>query len=528
MTDWTHGYIAEIDYTYGYYRELAPALMNYALLLRGFEPPSLDGGFRYCELGFGQGVSANLLAATHPQGQFEGTDFNPRHASSADALSQAAGLKNTNWHDDSFEEFLDRDTEPFDYISLHGIWSWVSPDNRHMLVEILRRKLRPGGVAYLSYNCTPGWNPMIPMRDLLNRHVQNQSPEGMPIGQKIDAALDFAEELRKLDARYFKANPAAVERLEKIREGNRNYLAHEYFNRDWHPMPFADVASALSAAKLEFAASAHLADHIDVLNFPDAVSGRLAAIKDVGFRETVRDFWLNNQFRRDLYTRGARTLSSTDRIERLLDIPIAMHVARSVVKLEANGGLGQITLRPDVHDPVLDVLAKGPSTMRDLLLLPEIAKIGGVRLIQAVTILIGQGYLFPVSMPALAQGNVAAAVRLREESAARFNKAVIGASRYNTQWAHLASPLTGGGLACNRFQLMFLEALGRGETSTDAWAASAQKQLQAQGVSLIKEGKKLQTAEENLSELQSQAREFAERELPVFRAHGIVAATAPS
>ena len=75
MTDWTHGYIAEIDYTYGFYRELSPALLNYALLLRGFEPPSLDAGFRYCELGFGQGVSANLLAATHPQGQFEGTDL---------------------------------------------------------------------------------------------------------------------------------------------------------------------------------------------------------------------------------------------------------------------------------------------------------------------------------------------------------------------------------------------------------------------------------------------------------------------
>ena len=56
MTYFTHGYIAEIDYTYGFYRELSPALLNYALLLRGYEPPSLDAGFRYCELGFGQGV----------------------------------------------------------------------------------------------------------------------------------------------------------------------------------------------------------------------------------------------------------------------------------------------------------------------------------------------------------------------------------------------------------------------------------------------------------------------------------------
>ncbi len=362
---------------------------------------------------------------------------------------------------------------------------------------------------------------MIPLRDLLTRHVQNQSPEGAPIGGKIDAALFFAEELRQLEARYFKLNPAAVERLEKLRDGNRNYLAHEYFNLDWNPMAFADVASALSAAKLEFAASAQLADHIDVLNFPDPVSKRLDTIRDVGFRETVRDFWLNNQFRRDIFTRGSRLLSPTDRLERLIDIPIGLHLNRATVKLEANGGLGLISLRPDVHDPVLDALAQGPLTMREMLKRPEIATIGVIRVVQAVTILTGQGYLFPASMPTSAKGDLSAAVQVRKESAGRFNQAVVAASRYNSQWSHLASPLTGGALTTNRFQLMFLDALSRGEPSPDGWAAFAQRQLQAQGVTIVKEGKKVETPEENLAELLRQAREFAERELPVFRAHGL-------
>lgn len=521
MTAWTHGYVAEIDYTFGYYRELAPSLMNYALLVRGLEPPALDGGFRYCELGFGQGVSANLLAATHPQGEFEGIDFNPRHAQGALALSQQAGLKNTRWYDDSFEEFLDRDTQPFDYIALHGIWSWVSPENRHLIVEILRKKLRPGGVVYVSYNCMPGWNPMIPLRDLMMRHTQSQSAEGTPIGQKIDAALDFAEALRKLGARFFTMNPGAVERLEKMREGNRSYLAHEYFNRDWHPMPFADVAGALSAAKLEYATSAHMNDHIDVLNFPGEVSNFLSGLKDTTFRETVRDFWLGNQFRRDLYTRGARHLSSTDRIERLLDIPIAQHVHRANIKLEANGGMGQITLRADVHEPILEALAAGPVTMRQMLQRPDIAKIGLVRTIQATSIMIGQGYLFPISMPPIAQGQVAGAVRLREDACRRFNRAVIEASRYNAQWNNLASPLSGAGLAAHRFQLMFLEAASRGRTSPADWAAFAHQQLQAQGVAIVKEGKRIDGADANLAELVRQAQEFSEREYLIFKAHGI-------
>ena len=36
--NWTSGYVAEIDYTYGYYRELQPGLIDYALLLAGQKP----------------------------------------------------------------------------------------------------------------------------------------------------------------------------------------------------------------------------------------------------------------------------------------------------------------------------------------------------------------------------------------------------------------------------------------------------------------------------------------------------------
>lgn len=38
--------------------------------------PSLEQ-FTYCELGYGQRFTTNILAATHPQGEFWGMDFNP-------------------------------------------------------------------------------------------------------------------------------------------------------------------------------------------------------------------------------------------------------------------------------------------------------------------------------------------------------------------------------------------------------------------------------------------------------------------
>ena len=60
MSDWTSGYVADIDYTYGYYSELNPLRVRLAFLNVGFEYPKSGTA---CELGFGQGLSVNMHAA---------------------------------------------------------------------------------------------------------------------------------------------------------------------------------------------------------------------------------------------------------------------------------------------------------------------------------------------------------------------------------------------------------------------------------------------------------------------------------
>ena len=60
MTNWTAGYVADIGYTFGYIQELNPLRSRLAFLNAGFVP-SEDGV--HCELGYGQGISANIHAA---------------------------------------------------------------------------------------------------------------------------------------------------------------------------------------------------------------------------------------------------------------------------------------------------------------------------------------------------------------------------------------------------------------------------------------------------------------------------------
>src|SRR4051794_14206878 len=105
MTDnWKSGYVTDVSYTLGFYRELAPTYLNCACLLNNVEGPPLDRPLRYCELGCGRGYGTILLAAANPNSHFIGIDFNPSHIAEARNLSARAGLKNVFFHEMSFAE----------------------------------------------------------------------------------------------------------------------------------------------------------------------------------------------------------------------------------------------------------------------------------------------------------------------------------------------------------------------------------------------------------------------------------------
>ena len=110
MNDWNEGYFTDSTYTYGYYRELSPVFMRWCLLLNGIATAEITSESCHCELGFGQGVSANIHAAATP-GKFYGTDFNPAHAVKAQELAEASG-SDAKFSEDSFEEFSKRDDLP--------------------------------------------------------------------------------------------------------------------------------------------------------------------------------------------------------------------------------------------------------------------------------------------------------------------------------------------------------------------------------------------------------------------------------
>jgi len=70
-----------------YYTELSPQRIKFAFLNAGLSCPEMGTA---CELGFGQGMSANIHAAASVT-SWHGTDFNPSQAGYAQELAAVSG-----------------------------------------------------------------------------------------------------------------------------------------------------------------------------------------------------------------------------------------------------------------------------------------------------------------------------------------------------------------------------------------------------------------------------------------------------
>lgn len=501
----------EIDYTHGYYQELNPLRARLALLFAGLHCPIMDTA---CELGFGQGMSINLHAAASPVA-WHGTDANPAHVAFAREIARAAGSEARLAAEPFAEYAARRDMPEFDFIGLHGVWSWVSAENKALLVDFIRRQLKPGGVVYVSYNTLPGWAAFAPMRHLLVTHAATLGAAGQGIVERIDQALEFTEALLAAKPLFADHHPTAGQKLAQCKRQDRAYLAHEFFTRDWQPMHFAEMAASLAPALLDFACSAHFPDHLDMVNLNQEQRAFLAEIPDPVLREGVRDFFVNQWFRRDYWVKGMRRLPPVRQAELLTEARLVLQTPRAEVGLQVRGVLGTAEMDGRIYGPLLDQLAdhrpRSLGQIERAVCTPGLTR---AHLYEAVRVLVAAGHLVPAQEEAT--------VKFARKHTDRCNAHLLHQARCSDAVTSLASPVTGGGVPVDRVEQLFLLTLALGRRQPAEWAARAWETLAAEGRQLLREGVPLATAADNRDELHTLADRFAARRLPVLQALQVV------
>ena len=202
------------------------------------------------------------------------------------------------------------DLPPLDYITMYGIYSWITPANRRCVVDFIGRYLKPGGIVYVNYNALPGWTRTLPLQRLLLEHA-NCNP--VPRVAQLEQARDLARKLAEAGAAFLDGSKQLDYRMASLARDKAGYLAHEYLNSGWEPLYHADVAGDLAAAGLDFVGSADLALAFEADYLTAQQQALLAGIADPRWRETMRDYLLNTSFREDVYVRGARSMGAQRR-----------------------------------------------------------------------------------------------------------------------------------------------------------------------------------------------------------------------
>ena len=105
------------------------------------------------------------------------------------------------------------------------------------------------------------------------------------------------------------------QRIKQIQKQSREYLAHEYFNKDWEAVNFAKLNESFGKAKLSYVAPSNHLDAIDDINLTKDQQKLLSEMKDPVLYQIVKDFCVNSQFRAEYWIKGPRKLSKFDQIK---------------------------------------------------------------------------------------------------------------------------------------------------------------------------------------------------------------------
>jgi SAM-dependent methyltransferase len=509
MAEWGSGYVVDTAYVHDFCRVQVPAILSFAALAKNVAASGAGGeALTYCDLGCGQGLTASIVAAANPKANVFAADFNPTHIAGARLLAQAGGLENIEFREADFAELANDASLPeFDIISLHGVYSWVGIEHRQAIVALIRRRLKPGGLVYISYDAMPGWAGMMPLRRLM---VQLQAAQPQPSSRlALEQALALVDKLRDAGANFYRMYPRVAVQLDRLRKLPPSYLVHELMTRDWQAFSFVDLAQELAAAKLTFLGSAHLTDHVDRVNFTEEQQELLAQIADPLINETARDMIVGRQFRRDVFAKGLTLLAPLPCRERWLATRFVLSSPPADIELTFDTPLGHFQLRSDVYQPVVEAFAGGPITLREVVeRLPE-SKLSWTSLTDAIKVLVGQGHL----QPALPSEDEAT----RVASTQAFNAAVTARAKETTALRYLASPVTGGGVRVDPFTQLYLQVKRKAVAEPVALLASL---ATMSGEGLEKDGRKLST-EEIRAEIAAKVEQIDARLVPLLRRLGI-------
>lgn len=287
--------------------------------LLGMEPTPPDR-CRVLDIGCATGANIMGMATVNPRSEYVGVDLSQVHIAQGRAMTAELELKNVALYAMDLTR-IDATFGQFDYVIVHGLYSWIPAPARDSLMQVCHDRLAPNGVAYISYNCFPGWHTFQAYREmLLYRTAHLTEPRA-----RIEAVKQFLNFLRTAwpaEKNYHGAFlHGLVEQLERdadlLSDQRDSYIFHEYLEEVNDPVYVHQFLEHADAHGLQYLCDADL--HLDFPNgFEPGVAETVAAMSTnlADYQQYLDDVRMR-AFRRTLLCHKEQTIARALRVDRL-------------------------------------------------------------------------------------------------------------------------------------------------------------------------------------------------------------------
>lgn len=288
--------------------------------LFGLSAPRVETS-RVLELGCASGGNILPLALRYPESRVVGIDLSPVQIDAGRRAAAELGLSNIELHQGDLGDIAPT-LGVFDYIICHGVYSWVPPEVQEAILRVCCENLAPDGVAFVSYNCYPGWKAKEVVRDAMILRGRHAGSKERPLAY-ARGMIDFLSGVtdpNSLMGRIMAEQSGALNSFQD------SYLQHEFLELYNSPCYFGDFAAAAEKAGLAYLGDA-VPSSMFAASFGASVAGPL--LRECGDSqirlEQYLDFVSNRTFRQTLLVHADRAGDIRYRLdgERLR----ALHVA---------------------------------------------------------------------------------------------------------------------------------------------------------------------------------------------------------
>ncbi|HEY1631197.1 MAG TPA: class I SAM-dependent methyltransferase [Rhizomicrobium sp.] len=351
-------------------KDLAPAFIDHACIVNGYAPPpgsplgeGVDAGFAYCELDCGSAVTATLLAASNPLGDFHAIDSRAELIEQGRALAKDGGARNITFHHAGLEAALEKTLPPFDYIVINNVYSWIPLRERGLILAFVRKFLKPGGAVYVSYNARPFWNKLDPFRRIFREATRGMKAEP---AQRLAAARDLYTRLLEAKAPGIQATGLTAQDFAALNDIPLDALAADYVNEFSDPLYVTDVMADFGAVDCVLTGSSIMSESLPVLQAQEPFKSIVEKFPTLSGRELAKDLLLDTRYRRDVFVRGGKRLAADNRDMIMNGLAFALEQPATEMRYDSRLAYGEMKFDNSHVRALVEFLETGPRSLGDL------------------------------------------------------------------------------------------------------------------------------------------------------------------